>query len=139
MFWWVLFGFGVLCLTGWIIRGVRNKWYGKGYIVGTTLSVAITGTLFALAVILPLQAKSNIAEMKEKKAFIEENLEYLSLNYDELESIDDFALSIEIRDGYFQYDFKLNQIKRDQETYGFLSKYYGMDLSELDLKLEKEC
>ena len=132
MFYWVLFGvLAALCVL-FIVRGFQYGWNFKVDFVSTILSGLLALFILGIAISFPMKAEQNIQNMKSEKQFIE----YQCSLIDETENIlEKLALEIAVRDAYFQYNFKLEQMKKSQENYGILSKYYGKDLNQLEIKL----
>lgn len=132
MFWWVLFGTLTLICGGFILRGIQVRWKFKIDAICIGIFGAIALFILILAISFSVQSKQNIQNMKYEKQFIEHQYELIDIAEDDFDKL---ALEIAVKDASFQYGFKLSQMKISQANYGILSKYYGIDLSKLDLKL----
>lgn len=70
-------------------------------------------------------AKDNYNQMLTEKVFIEQNI-----------NSDDIFNSLSAHDRYFQYQFKLEQMKRSKNDGWIASMYYFYDLEKLELNIQ---
>ena len=74
---------------------------------------------------LSSDAKDNYNQMLAEKVFIEQNI-----------NSDDIFNSLDAHDRYFQYQFKLEQMKRSKNDGWIASMYYFYDLEKLELNIQ---
>ena len=90
----------------------------------TALSLSMGLSCIASGIRLCVVAKDSYNEMLTEKSFIEENY-----------NSEDILTSLEVSDKYFQYQFKLANMKKDKEESFLISQYLFYDIDALDLDI----
>lgn len=92
------------------------------YILGLCSSMSIL--LVIGGVKLPIDANKNYTYMMTEKAYIEENI-----------NSDDIFTSLDASNRYFQYQFKLANMKKDKKESFLTSQYLFYDIDALNLDI----
>ena len=90
----------------------------------TTLSLSMGLSCIAGGIRLCVVAKDSYNEMLTEKHFIEENY-----------NSEDILTSLEVSDRYFQYQFKLANMKKDKKESFLTSQYLFYDIDALNLDI----
>lgn len=94
------------------------------YILSLCSSMGILSTIGGVK--LSIDANKNYTYMMIEKSYIEENIDS-----------DDIFTSLDASNRYFQYQFKLEQMKRNKENGWIASMYYFYDLDKLELNIQQ--
>lgn len=92
----------------------------------TTLSLSMGLSCIAGGIRLCVIAEDSYNEMLAEKQFIEENY-----------NSEDILTSLEVNNRYFQYQFKLANMKKDKKESFLTSQYLFYDTDILDLNLRE--
>lgn len=118
---WLLICFVALVIF-WLKKEIGEE---KAFAIFlTALSLSMGLSCIASGIRLSVVAKDSYNEMLIEKAFIEENY-----------NSEDILTSLEVSDKYFQYQFKLANMKKDKEESFLISQYLFYDIDALDLDI----
>ena len=127
----LLFIFGcvfIACAVVVIIFKIKGSCKDEPALASFLLGLSLGIGLFSLAggIKLNVGAKNTYNDMLIEKAYIEENI-----------NSDDIFTSLDANNRYFQYQFKLEQMKRSKENDWIASMYYFYDLDKLELNIQQ--
>ena len=126
----LLFIFGCLFITCAIVITIlkikgscEDEPSFANFILGLSLSIGLISLVGGIN--LTVDAKDTYNQMLTEKVFIEQNI-----------NSDNIFNSLDAHDRYFQYQFKLEQMKRSKNDGWIASRYYFYDLEKLDLNIQ---
>lgn len=126
----LLFIFGCLFITCAIVITIlkikgscKDEPAFANFILGLSLGIGLTSLVGGIK--LTIDAKDTYNQMLTKKVYIEENI-----------NSDDIFNSLNAHNDYFQYQFKLEEMKRSKNDGWIASMYYFYDLKKLELNIQ---
>ena len=127
----LLFIFGcvfIACAIVVIIFKIKGSCKDEPALANFLLGLGLSFGLFSLVggIKLNVDAKNTYNDMLIEKIYIEETI-----------NSDDIFTSLDAHDKYFQYQFKLEQMKRNKENGWIASMYYFYDLDKLELNIQQ--
>lgn len=119
-----LFSICAIVITILKIKGsCKDEPAFANFILGLSLSIGLTSLVGGIN--LTVDAKDTYNQMLTEKVFIEQNI-----------NSNDIFNSLDVHDRYFQYQFKLEQMKRNKNNGWIASMYYFYDLEKLELNIQ---
>ena len=119
----------IACAVVVIIFKIKGSCKDEPALANFLLGLSLGIGLFSLAggIKLNVGAKNTYNDMLIEKAYIEENI-----------NSDDIFTSLDAYDRYFQYQFKLEQMKINKEDGWIASMYYFYDVEKLELDVKEK-
>ena len=118
----------IACAVVVIIFKIKGSCKDEPALASFLLGLSLSIGLFSLVggINLIVDAKNNYNDMLIEKTYIEENI-----------NSNDIFTSLDANNRYFQYQFKLEQMKRSKENGWIASMYYFYDLDKLELNIQQ--
>ena len=118
----------IACAVVVTIFKIKGSCKDEPALANFLLVLSLSFGLFSLAggINLTVDAKNNYNDMLIEKTYIEENI-----------NSDDIFTSLDAYDRYFQYQFKLEQMKINKEDGWIASMYCLYDLDKLELNIQQ--